>query len=485
MRVLHVCSEVFPLLKTGGLADVSAALPPALAKLGCDGRMLLPGFPAIMAGVKNQTLLIELPPKFGASSIKIFLGTIPDTKISAYVIDAPGLYDRDGNPYSDSQHQPYADNYKRFSLLAHLAARIADGLDSKWQPQVVHGHDWHAGLTAAYLQSTEMATGRKLAGSVFTVHNLAYQGVFPRHTFDELGLPGQFFDVNGLEFYGQTSFMKAGLFFSDKITTVSPTYAREIQGPEQGCGLNGLLTGRQHDLSGILNGVDPDVWNPAKDKFIPATYTKTALAGKLTSKTALQKQVGLKVQTDMPLFSIVSRLTEQKGLNLVIEGLPELIRQGGQIVVLGNGDTAIEEAFKEAAKTYPEQVAVQIGFDEEQAHRIIAGSDVTMVPSRFEPCGLTQLYGLMYGTLPLVRRVGGLADTVKDCSLENMYEGIATGFVFEHFDIESFNAAVRRAYVLFKLKNEWKKVQQTGMQQNFSWENAAKQFLHLYKQVSL
>lgn len=484
MRILHVCSELFPLLKTGGLADVTGALPPALAKLGCDGRVLLPGFPAFMNGIENLELVTEIPAKFGATEIRLLSGIIPNTTILAYVIDAPGLFDRTGNPYSDADNKAYEDNYRRFALLGWVAARIADGIDSEWSPEVVHGHDWHAGLAAAYIKAAEIYTGKKLACTVLTVHNLAYQGVFPAHVFHELELPGYFFNVNGLEFFGQLSLLKAGLFFSDKLTTVSPTYAKEIQGEEQGCGLSGLLGSRSQDLIGILNGVDPEVWNPAVDKLINTNYSAKTITGKAKCKTALQEHTGLKVQNEFPLFTIVSRLTEQKGLHLVVEGIYEIIKRGGQVAILGSGEAEIEKSFVEVAAKHPESVAVQLGYDEDHAHRLVAGGDVILVPSRFEPCGLTQLYGMIYGTLPLVHNVGGLADTVTDCSLENLADETANGFVFNDFSVTGFNSAVRRAFALFARKTEWKKVQKLAMQQDLTWDAAAQKYFEVYQQVA-
>lgn len=484
MRVLHVSTEVFPLLKTGGLADVVGALPNALAKAGAEARILVPGFPSFKAGILDQQLVAELTPRFGAQSIKLYCGVMPDSGAYVYVIDAPELYDRPGNPYSDTDGQAYPDNFRRFALLGWVASRLAGGLDSYWSPQVVHGHDWHAGLVPAYLKAAEQDAGYKLAASVFTVHNLAYQGVFPAQIFGELGLPIHFFNVNGIEFHGQCSFLKAGLFFADKITTVSPTYANEIQGDEQGCGLNGLLHARVNDLYGILNGVDDTVWNPAIDALIPHSYDTRSLSEKAKCKADLQNEYGLAVQNDTPLFCVVSRLTEQKGLHLVLAALPEILQRGGQVVVLGNGDPLLERAFKDAAQAHPEALAVTIGYDEKRSHRIISGSDVIMVPSRFEPCGLTQLYGLKYGTLPLVRRVGGLADTVVDSSLENLADGLATGFVFDAFTNSGINTAVRRAFALFKRKTDWKQVQKRAMQQNFGWDFAAEQYVNLYRQIT-
>ncbi|MBC7454735.1 MAG: glycogen synthase GlgA [Massilia sp.] len=485
MRVLHVCTEIYPLLKTGGLADVAGALPAALVRAGCDARVLVPGFPALRAGILDQQLVAELGPAFGVRAVRLYCGVLPDSGVIAYVIDAPELYDRPGNPYADANNHAYADNHRRFALLGWMAARLAEGLDGFWRAQVVHGHDWHAGLAPAYLLAAEQAAGHKLAGSVFTVHNLAYQGNFPRHAFGELGLPAHFFDVNGIEFHGQCSFLKAGLFYADKLTTVSPTYAREIQGNEQGCGLDGLLHNRAHDLSGILNGVDDAVWNPALDALIAAPFYAGAMAGKRKCKAALQQEAGLAIEGDALLLCVVSRLSEQKGLHLLLAALPEIVQRGGQIMLLGSGDAALENAFRAAAAAQPHAVAVRIGYDEQLAHRIIAASDVILVPSRFEPCGLTQLYGLKYGTLPLVRKVGGLADTVVDCSLENMADGLATGVVFDTFDDTGINAALRRAFALYQRKADWKLVQQRAMQQQFGWDAAAAQYMALYAQVKV
>ena len=484
MRVLHVCSEIYPLLKTGGLADVAGALPVAQANSGCDARVLVPGFPTLRAGVLDQQLVAQIAPAFGAAAINLYRGTLPGSSLAVYVIDAPDLYDRPGNPYADANNHAYPDNYRRFALLGWVAARMADGLDPSWRPQVVHAHDWHAGLAPAYLKAAEQASGRRLAGSVQTIHNLAYQGNFPAQVFGELGLPAHFFNVDGLEFHGMCSFLKAGLFYADKLTTVSPTYAREIQGSEQGCGFDGLLRARAGDLEGILNGVDDAVWNPATDRLIPQPYDTRSVAGKLKGKTALQQEAGLAVQNDAPLFCVVSRLTDQKGLHLVQGALPAILERGGQIMLLGSGDADLEAGFQAAAAAHPESVAVKIGYDEQLSHRLIGGSDVILVPSRFEPCGLTQLYGLKYGTLPLVRRVGGLADTVVDCSLENLDEARATGFVFDSFDAGGIDAAIRRAFALYRRKSDWKLVQKRAMLQQFGWDAAAAQYLALYRQIA-
>lgn len=483
MRVLHVCTEVFPILKTGGLADATAALPTALTRLGCDARILVPGFPSFQAGLIDQRQVFKFPAQFGAYATRLCMGVMPDSGMKVYFIDAPGLFDRPGNPYTDAANKDYYDNYRRFALLGWVAARLAEGVDPAWVPQVLHAHDWHAGLTPAYLKASEYRNKRQLAGSVFTVHNLAYQGNFPGRVFGELHLPPHFFGMEGVEFYQQLSFIKAGLTYAEKITTVSPTYAREILQPEQSCGLAGVLHQRAGDLHGILNGVDEAVWNPANDEAITATYDASSLTGKHECKRALQEELGFEVSEDIPLFCVVSRLVVQKGLDLVLDALPEMVRRGAQIVILGGGDASLESAYRNAAVANPQTVAIQVGYDERKSHRLIAGGDVILMPSRYEPCGLTQLYGLRYGTLPLVHRVGGLADTVVDCSAENMKKGIATGFSFDGFQYDTFVSTLHRCIDLFARKEAWLQLQQQAMRQHFSWDVAAKQYLALYEQV--
>ena len=486
MRILQVSAELFPLLKTGGLADVAGALPRALLAARQDVRVLLPGFPAIRDGVADAVLVAELEAPWGERErVRLRLGRIategaPDLR--AYWIDAPRLYDRAGNPYEDAQRQPYEDNHRRFALLGFAAARLADGLDPAWQPQVVHAHDWHAALAPAYLAFAPRH-GQARVGSVFTVHNLAYQGLFaPRH-FSELGLPATAWGMDGLEFHGQLSFMKGGLGFADRITTVSPTYAREIQTPEQGCGLDGLLRRRAGVLSGILNGVDDQVWNPATDALLPHRFEPGHLAGKMRCKAALQAQLGLSPVAEAPLFVVVSRLTEQKGLHLVLGGLDALLAQGGQLALLGSGDAELERAFRERAAAAPRSVSVTLGYDEPLAHRLFGAGDVTLVPSMFEPCGLTQLYGLKYGCLPLVHRVGGLADTVVDATLEDMADGRATGFCFDTFDADGFGRALRRAFALYRRPPDWEAVRASAMGRPADWGSAANRYLDVYAQA--
>lgn len=480
MRVLQVSAEIYPLLKTGGLADVAGALPAALARVGCEVRVLLPGFPAITSQLTDAVDVAEFTAPWGERARLRFGRFAALGGQAGYVIDAPALYDRPGNPYHDGAGQAYADNHRRFALLGLAAARLAQGLDALWAPRIVHSHDWHAALTNAYL-ALGAAPG---ARTVYTVHNLAYQGLFDARVLAEIGLPARAFAVTGVEFHGALSFMKAGLYYADRITTVSPTYAREIQTVEQGCGLDGLLRDRRSVLSGILNGVDETVWNPATDALLPSRYDAQRIAGKARCKAALQSELGLAVDNTQPLFGIVSRLVEQKGLPLLLAVLPDIVARGGQLVMLGSGDAALEAAFTDAARAHPLQVAVRIGYDEAFAHRVFGATDLTLVPSRYEPCGLTQLYGLRYGSLPLVRRVGGLADTVVDSSLETLAEGTATGVVFDRFDADDMRSAVRRAFALYRRRPDWRAVQRRAMAQDVSWTASAERYAALYSELA-
>jgi len=497
-KVLYVCSEVYPLLKTGGLADVSAALPPALAAQGADVRLLLPAFPAVVAGVTPEGPPLMVPAGGGAGlpaglgpqpgtaqgpSPWLQRGRIRDNGQPVWLLHAPGLYGRGGNPYLDASGQAWPDSAQQFAWLGWAAALLGTDLDPAWRPDVVHGHDWHTGLAFAYLRQLGL-TGARLPATVFTIHNLAYQGVFPASVCKPLGLPAELFDVQGLEFHGQVSFMKAGLQYSDAITTVSPTYAREITTPEQGCGLDGVLRQRQAVLHGILNGVDDAVWNPATDALVQPGFDAEHLQGKALAKARLQKTMGLQPAPKALLFSVVSRLTDQKGLHLLPLLVDELVQRGGQLVVLGAGDADIEKALTVCADRFPGRVALHVGYDEALAHGIVAGADVILLPSRFEPCGLTQLYGMRYGTLPLVRAVGGLADTVTDCSLENIDDSSASGFAFHHLDVTDFSCAMRRAFALQRRPADWRAVQQHAMALRFDWARAASAYLQVYRQVA-
>jgi len=475
MKVLHVAAEVYPLVKTGGLADVVAALPPALAQAGADVRLLLPGLPAILEAVLSPKLVVNVGAAFGAMRVRVLLGKLPGTHLPTYVIDAPHLYQRSGSPYQASDGTEWPDNLQRFGLLGWVAAHLASGdADTQWQPDVVHAHDWHAAMACAYMSQHRPTP----AASVYTVHNLAFQGLFSHHDWPLLGLPSRIMSPAGLEFHGQLSFMKAGLKFADRLTTVSPTYAQEIATTEFGCGLDGVIRGRGADVSGILNGIDTDVWNPSTDAALATRYDAQRLAGKRDCRAALQKLMGLAPDDRALLVTVVSRLTAQKGLDLVLAALPALVQEGVQFAVQGTGDAALEAAFRRAEQANPGRVAVHIGYDEARAHQMVAGADVIAVPSRFEPCGLTQLYGLRYGTVPLVRRVGGLADTVQDGS-----RGSQTGFIFEAATPGALEGAVRRALTMRSSPDDWQAVMQRGMAQDLSWAGPAQAYLALYGQA--
>lgn len=476
MQVLHVCSEMFPLLKTGGLADVLGALPGAQIAAGIDARVLLHAFPDIRSGISDAKVVARRDTFAG--HFTLLYGRF--NGVGVYLIDAPHLYDRPGSPYHDTNLYAYPDNVQRFALLGWVGAEMACGLDLFWKPDIVHSHDWHAGLAPVYL-----AARGGPAKSVFTVHNLAYQGMFDARHLHEIDLPWWSYNMHGLEFHGQISFLKAGLYYANHVTAVSPTYAREITEPQFAYGMEGLLRQRHDEgrLSGILNGVDGNIWDPQSDLLLNARYDRDSLNEKAENKRQLQIAMGLKVNDKAPLFAVVSRLTSQKGLDLVLQALPGLLEQGGQLALLGAGDPVLQEGFLAAAAEHPGQVGVQIGYHEAFSHRIMGGADVIMVPSRFEPCGLTQLYGLKYGTLPLVRRTGGLADTVSDSSLENLADGIASGFVFEDSDALALLRAIRRAFVLWSRPSLWRFVQRQAMAMDFSWQVAAQSYRDLYQRL--
>jgi len=476
MKVLHVAAEVFPLVKTGGLADVVAALPLAQAEAGADVRLLLPGLPAVLEAVDGARCVIDIGACFGALRVRLLLGRMPGTRLPVYVVEAPYLFRREGGPYQGPDGEEWPDNLQRFALLGWVAAHLAGGdADVQWQPNVVHAHDWHAAMACAYL-----ADHPSPAGSVYTIHNLAYQGLFPLHDWPLLGLGSRMMSPAGLEYHGQLSFMKAGLKFAGRITTVSPRYAQEIATVEFGCGLDGVIRGRGADVVGILNGIDETVWSPARDAAIAHRYDLQQPAGKRVCRLALQTELGLEMDDGALLLTVISRLTAQKGLDLLLAALPPLVAAGVQFAVQGTGEPALEAALRMAMQAHPGRVHVHLGYDEARAHRLMAGADVIAVPSRFEPCGLTQLYGLKYGTLPVVRRVGGLADTVVHADAAALAADRATGFVFDAATPTAFEAAVRQALALRARPRAWAAMMAAGMRQDLSWREPARQYLALY-----
>jgi starch synthase len=479
MRILHASAELYPWVKSGGLGDVAAALPAALTALGVDARLVVPGFRGFLDAFPGIIDVARLPTPFAPERVRVGLVHLRGER-RAYVVDHPAFYDRPGNPYAGPDGSDWPDNHRRFGLFSWAAAALARGADHNWQPHILHCHDWHAGFAPAYLAANPPANGP--VPTLFTIHNIAYRGVFPRGLFPELALPPEFFSVDGVEFFGDVSFLKAGLFYADRLTTVSPTYAREIQTAAFGGGFDGLLRSRAAVLTGILNGVDPQIWDPRHDANLPRAYgIEDGAAGKQAAKAALQRRFGLAGHQDAPLFGAVSRLTPQKGLDLLLAILPELVAGGAQLALLGSGDLDLERGFAAAAQAHGGGVAVELGYDEALSHLIIGGADVLLVPSRFEPCGLTQLYALRYGTLPLVRRVGGLADTVVDATAVSLAEGTATGFAFDEESPQALLSTIARVAALFRERAIWQQMIRRAMTRDFSWEAAARQYLALYR----
>ncbi|MDR2195286.1 MAG: glycogen synthase GlgA, partial [Gallionellaceae bacterium] len=461
MRILFATSEIAPLVKTGGLADVSAALPAALRRIGADVRVLLPAYPQALRLLKNlrEVTTFSLP-NFPPTRL---LETVLPDGVPLWLVDCPDLYQRDGGPYQDAEGRDWSDNAQRFGLLSKVAAVLGcaeSPLD--WQPDVVHCNDWQTGLTPAYLRFAE-----RPAPCVMTIHNLAFQGVFPAFMTERLGLPWESFHMDGAEYYGNLSFLKAGLYYADRITTVSPTYAEEIQTKMLGFGMEGLLTHRREALSGIVNGIDYEEWNSATDPALPVGYDRDNLAGKRACKLELQRRMGLREEADVPLFGLVSRFTYQKGVDLVLDIAPRLLELPAQLVLLGSGDAAMQQAAQALAERHPGRVGVRVGFDEPLSRLIEAGADVFLMPSRFEPCGLNQMYSQHYGTPPIVRATGGLKDTVTDCNEKTLKQGSATGFVFDVADADSLMEAVQRAVAAYRDEKTWRALQRNGMAQDF------------------
>lgn len=473
LRVLSVASEIYPIIKTGGLADVAGALPLALRAEGVEMRTLVPGYPAVMDAIGSAECLLEWPMFFGGTTRLLKAACV---ELDLLVLDAPHLFDRPGNPYVTSEGTDWPDNGLRFAALSRMAADIGLGDVPAFVPEVVHAHDWQGGLTPAYMHYSN----RRRAGTIVTVHNLAYQGKFPGEMLEELGLPPESFAVHGVEYYGSIGFLKAGLQYADRITTVSPTYAKEIQSDEPGMGLAGLLRERAGVLSGILNGIDIAVWNPATDPNIVAAFSAEAIGPRAADKAALQERLGLEPRPDAFLLGVISRISWQKGLDLLLDCLPAILGEGMQLALLGSGEANLQERFQQAAELDPGRVGVEIGYDEALAHLIQAGSDALVVPSRFEPCGLTQLCALRYGAVPVVSRVGGLEDTVVDADELTA----PTGFKFGPVTAHNLAMALRRAHAAFQDKEAWREMQANGMSTDVSWRGRAARYAELYREVA-
>lgn len=476
LQVLAVAPEIFPLIKTGGLGDVAGALPKALKTEGVSVLSLVPGYPAVVSKLGDGEVVSSLDDLFGAQA-RLVAAEISGLKL--LVLDAPELYQRPGGPYTDTDGRDWPDNAIRFAALAFVAAQIGRGLVSSFLPDIIHAHDWQAGLTPAYLHYA----GERAPATVLTVHNLAFQGVFSADLLEPLRLPWSSYSPDGLEYHGAISFLKAGLVFAERITTVSPSYALEIQTDEGGMGLGGLLRARSPVLSGILNGIDTTVWNPTNDPYLVKSYDARHLPARTANKLALQEQLGLARGTEALLFGVISRLSQQKGLDLLLESLPVLLDKGAQLAVLGTGDKGVADEFARASKEYPGRVAAVLGFDERLAHLIQAGADAVFVPSRFEPCGITQLCALRYGAVPIVARVGGLADTVIDANEMALSAGVATGIQFSPVTREMLKTAILRAQRLWQDRHVWNQLQRNGMKTDVGWTRSARLYAELYARI--
>jgi starch synthase len=478
VKLLFVASEAYPLIKTGGLADVAGTLPEVLRQGGLDVRLLLPAYADLLASIEAQpTVLAELD--LAGQSARILETRLPGTPLVTWLVDHPVFSGRPGNPYHDQQGEPWRDNPERFMLLSRAAAQIGcgeAGLD--WRADVLHCNDWHTGPAIALASQHP-----DCPATIFTIHNLAHMGLCDRETFDRLQLPAHLWADHALEFYGHCSFMKGGLVYADYITTVSPGYALEIRESPGGMGLEGLLSARRDRLVGILNGIDTDTWNPATDAYIEQRYDAGSLDAKVVNKRALQQGLGLEERDDLPLLGFVGRLTQQKGLELMLPVLEQILDLPAQLVFLGTGEAAYEQGLQNLAQAHPAAIGVVLAYNESVAHRIEAGADIFLMPSLFEPCGLNQLYSLRYGTPPLVRAVGGLADTVVDADAAAMAAGTATGFVFQQPAPGEFLAAVQRACRQWQDRDGWRALQLAGMAQDFSWLRSAGRYLALYHEA--
>jgi starch synthase len=482
LLVLSVASEAFPLIKTGGLADVVGALPGALAPLGVEVETLLPGYPSVMDHLATGTTVHRWPDFFGGSATLVSAGA-PGLRL--LLLDAPHLFRRSGGPYQDADGKDWPDNAERFAALAFAAAQVGDGLLEGYWPDIVHAHDWQAALVPVYLRFAPASSERsRPPATVLTVHNLAFQGQFPASLLEKLRLPPDAFTMDGVEYYGQIGFLKGGLALADQITTVSPIYAEEIQGSEMGMGLDGLLRHRSDALTGILNGIDTEVWDPATDTRLLARYDVDRLDDRGRNKEAVRQRFGLNNDDSGPLVAVVSRLTWQKGMDLLLAVLPDLVAQGGQLALLGAGDATLQAGFGAAATRHPGRVGAVFGYDEDLSHLMQGGADVILIPSRFEPCGLTQLCGLRYGAVPVVARVGGLADTVIDANDAAVAARVATGFQFKPVTADALRATLARTASTFRDKAVWRSLQERGMATDISWRRPARRYAELYKALA-
>jgi starch synthase len=476
LRVLSIASEAFPLVKTGGLADVAGALPLALPREGVEMRTLLPGYPSVKARLEKAETVHSYPALMGGPARLL---AAYSAGLDLFVLDAPHLYDRPGNPYLGPDGRDWPDNAFRFAALARVGADLAKGLLPAYAADVAHAHDWQAALAPVYLYYD----GTPRPATVLTIHNMAFQGHYYGDLLAALGLPEAAMSLDGVEYFGGVGFLKGGIRLADKVTTVSPTYAREILTPEFGMALDGLLRARAADVEGIVNGIDDEVWDPETDTTLPHPFSALRIEDRAANRRALQEKFGIAATDSGPLFGVVSRLTSQKGLDLLLACLPGLVARGGQLALLGTGEPTLEQGFRNMAGVFPDHVGCIIGYDERLAHLIQAGVDFLVVPSRFEPCGLTQLCALRYGAAPLVARVGGLADTVIDANEAAMSAGVATGLQFYPPDIGALDHAIARAFELHADPETMRRLRLNGMRADVSWRTPARRYAALYARL--
>lgn len=476
IEVLSVASEVYPLIKTGGLADVAGALPRALGSRGVTMRTLVPGYPSVVGKLAKGRVVKELDDLFGVEA-KLIAARLEG--LDVIVIEAPALYDRPGNPYVGPEGWDWPDNWRRFAALSWVAAELGMGLVDGYHPQVIHCHDWQSGLAPAYIRFGPTDTVR----TVMTIHNIAFKGFFGPEIFGQLRLPPHAFGVGGVEYYGGISYLKAGMECADYVTTVSPNYADEIRTPEFGMGLEGLLNGRAETLVGILNGIDTDAWNPATDPALVRRFSANTIQGRKVNKLAVVEKFGLD-GADGPLFCVISRLTDQKGMDLLLQTVDGLVDLGGRLAVLGSGEAYLEDGFRHMAARHPGKVNIVTGYDEQLSHLMQGGCDAILIPSRFEPCGLTQFYGLRYGCVPVVSRIGGLADTVIHANPAALAAEVATGVVFDAGSTHALYEAIRKTVRLYQNEKIWKKIQRRGMKSDVSWDTSASRYAELYASIT-
>lgn len=474
IKVLAVTPEIFPLIKTGGLADVTGALPGVLADHGVAVRTLIPGYPKVLEAIVEGQEVYVFPHLFGGEARLIATQV---AGLDLLVLDAPHLYQRPGNPYIGLDGKDWDDNSRRFAALGCVASEVARGILADYQPDILHAHDWQAALAPVYAYYN----GHPIK-SVITVHNLAFQGQFPASEFPMLGLPAEAFSLHGVEYYGGVGYLKGGLACADAITTVSPTYAEEICTSAFGMGMQGLLRSRHHVLHGIVNGIDTTVWNPAMDEALAHRYDIRSLGRRAFNKRALEKRFDLD-EDDSLLYCVVSRLTWQKGMDILVNHLDELVASGARLAMLGSGDVTLEQAFRDASLRHPGRIGVVTGYDEALSHLLMGGADAILVPSRFEPCGLTQLYALRYGCVPVVARTGGLADTLVDANQAALAAGAATGVVFQSADGQALSAALDRTARLYADAKQWAALQRAGMKTDVSWDASAARYAALYLEL--